>query len=172
MKKLLYLGIILGIVAMVIAFKSNHEYDTNIHVFMDENIENSELKIIINPNGYLLDGYEPDEYIGETNITVPLYKDSKLQNYKKSKINKYSDYNIYAKYNDEFAKIKYTNSLVLGENETEIKIFIKKQNNVIFLASGNAVFSIEAIAESSFKAIEDFKENKNDMKIFSDLNKL
>ena len=78
MKKLLYLGIILGIVAMVIAFKSNHEYDTNIHVFMDENIENSELKIIINPNGYLLDGYEPDEYIGETNITVPLYKDSKL----------------------------------------------------------------------------------------------
>lgn len=172
MKKIIFLGIILGSIAMIIYFNSSHVYNINIDIFVDDKIERNELKIIINPNGYLLKGYEPYKDIGDTSAYFTLYKDSKLQDYEYTNINKYSDYNIYAKYKNKYAKMKYTNSLVLGDNETNIEIFIKKHNDIIYLVSGNSGFSIETIIQSSFKDIDQFKEDKHDMKMFSYVDKL
>lgn len=171
MKKLIFLGIVLGGMIMLI-INQNHGYETNIEIFTDDEISKNELKVIINPHGYILEGYEPIKDLGETNIYFVLYKDSILQRYKDIKINKYSDYNIYAKYKNKYAKMSYTNSLVLGENETNISIFIKKHNNIIYMVSSNSSFSTEAINQSSFKDVETFKNNKKDMKMLSYLDQL
>lgn len=156
----------------MLVLNAKNDYDININVFIDDEIDKKELKIIVNPNGYLLKGYDPIKDIGETNIYIPLYKESKLQNYKNTNIKKYSDFNIYVKYKNKYAKMKYTNTLVLGQNDTTINIFIKKYRNIKYLSSSNSGFSVETILQSSFKDIDYFKDNKNDMKMFSYLNTL
>lgn len=138
---------------------------------MDESIRKENLKIIVNTYGYFLDGYEPSRYIGETNTYFFLYKNSNLQDYKKTKINEYSDYYIYAKYGNKYAKMKYTNSLVMGEDKAKNNIFINKFNDINYLSSSNVNTGLEAIAENSFKDIDAFKSNKHDMKMLSYLDK-
>ncbi|WP_228715644.1 hypothetical protein [Acinetobacter suaedae] len=163
--KILISIIFIGLIIMLVA-KFMKTYDTEVDVILNDKINKGDLKIIINTHGYLLDGYEPDKYIGKTNIFFPIYKNGALQNYKKTKINKYSDYYIYARYKDKYAKMTYTNTLVLGQNTTNIKIFINQFKEFIYLSSSEIVPSIENITQSSFQDIETFKDDQHDMRMF------
>ena len=60
---------------------------------------------------------------------------------------------------------------LLGNNETSIKIFIKKFNDLYYISSSNITPSIEAISENSFKDIDAFKSNKHDIKMLGYLDK-
>ncbi|WP_227591941.1 MULTISPECIES: hypothetical protein [unclassified Acinetobacter] len=171
MKKKIGIFIILIGLIMVIATNFEKKYETQISIDLDEDVRKDNLKIIINTYGYLLNGYESSKHIGQTNTYLFLYKDAQIQDYRNTKINKYSDYYIYAKYGNKYAKMKYTNSLVMGNNVTSIKIFIKKFNDLYYISSSNITPSIEAISENSFKDIDAFKSNKHDIKMLGYLDK-
>ncbi|WP_312970402.1 hypothetical protein [Acinetobacter gerneri] len=164
-------AIIIGItISAKVVFSRNSE--TQINIGFDEKIKKENVVIILNTYGYIIKGDEPSIYIGETEKYTPLYKNAKIQEYKDSDINKYSDYYIYAKYNNKYAKMKYTNPLVMGSNETQIHIFINSINDVEHLSSSTVIPNTQTIADNSFQEIEKFKENKHDLKMFSYLNKL
>lgn len=164
-------AIIIGItISAKVVFSKNN--GTQINISFDEKIKKEDVVIILNTYGYIIKGDEPSIYIGETEKYTPLYKNAKIQEYKDSDINKYSDYYIYAKYNNKYAKMKYTNPLVMGSNETKIHIFINFLNEIEYLSSSTVIPSTQTIAENSFQEIEKFKENKHDLKMFSYLNNL
>lgn len=156
---------------MVMVANFEKKYDTQISIDLGEDIKKDDLKITINTYGYVLNGYEPSKYVGQTNTYLFLYKDAQIQDYKNTKISKYSDYYIYAKYGNKYAKMKYTNSLVMGNNKTSIKIFIKKINDLYYIYSSNIAPSVEAISENSFKDIDAFRSNKHDIKMLGYLDR-
>lgn len=119
----------------------SQNYEIKVDVIFDKSIDNKDLKIVVNPYGYLLDGYELKKYIGKTNNYTVLFKEGRMQNYKKEDINTFSDYYIYAKYKNQYAKMKYTNSLVMGSNQTDIRIFINIFDNLVYLSSSETVLS-------------------------------
>ena len=129
---------------------SSQNYEIKVDVIFDKSIDNKDLKVLVNPYGYLLDGYELKKYIGRTSNYTVLFNAGRMQNYKKEDISNFSDYYIYAKYKNQYAKIKYTNSLVMGSNETDIKIFINIFDNLVYLSSSETVLSPEAIHQNSF----------------------
>lgn len=154
---------------------SSQNYETKVDVIFDKSIDNKDLKIVVNPYGYLLDGYELKKYIGKTNNYTVLFKEGRMQNYKKEDINTFSDYYIYAKYKNQYAKMKYTNSLVMGSNQTDIRIFINIFDNLVYLSSSETVLSPgnppEAIHQNSFKNKQDFDQvDTKFLKILDDLN--
>ena len=150
---------------------SSQNYETKVNVIFDKSIDNKDLKIVVNPYGYLLDGYELKKYIGKTSNYTVLFKEGRMQNYKKEDINTFSDYYIYAKYKNQYAKMKYTNSLVMGSNETDIRIFINIFDNLVYLSSSETVLSPEAIHQNSFKNKQDFDQaDTKFLKILDDLN--
>ena len=164
---------IIGLIAMTSCSNQPFQkYETKIDITINDIIQKEELNIIVNPYGYLLNGYEPDKYIGSTDRYIVLYKESKTQDYTNAKINKYSDYYIYAKYKNRYAKMKYTNSLVMGSEKTDIKIFLNTFNEIKYLSSSMIVPSIETITQNSFKDKQTFKDNKQDMKMLEYLDKL
>ncbi|MFV5515442.1 hypothetical protein [Acinetobacter gerneri] len=164
-------AIIIGItISAKVVFSRNSE--TQINIGFDEKIKKEDVVITLNTYGYIIKGEGPSIYVGETKKYIPLYKDAKIQEYKDSDINKYSDYYIYAKYNNKYAKMKYSNPLVMGSNETKIHIFINSLNDVEYLSSSTVIQSTQTIADNSFQEIEKFKENKHDLKMFSYLNNL
>jgi hypothetical protein len=128
--------IFIGLMAMTSCSNiSSQNYETKIDIIPSKEIEKKALKIIINPYGYLLNRYELKKYIGKTSNYTVLFKDGRMQSYKKENINTFSDYYIYAKYKNQYAKMKYTNGLVMGDNKTDIKIFIKMSENIAYLSS-------------------------------------
>ncbi|MFW1954400.1 hypothetical protein ACG91D_02205 [Acinetobacter guillouiae] len=150
---------------------SSQNYKTKIDIIPSKEIEKKALKIIINPYGYLLNGYELKKYIGKTNNYTVLFKDGRMQSYKKENINTFSDYYIYAKYKNQYAKIKYTNGLVMGDNKTDIKIFINMSENIAYLSSSENSSSIENIHQNAFKDKEKFsQDDMNMLKNLDDLN--
>ncbi|WP_121774574.1 hypothetical protein [Acinetobacter bereziniae] len=150
---------------------SSQNYEIKVDVIFDKSIDNKDLKVLVNPYGYLLDGYELKKYIGKTNNYTVLFKEGRMQNYKKEDINTFSDYYIYAKYKNQYAKMKYTNSLVMGSNETDIRIFINIFDNLVYLFSSETVLSPEAIHQNSFKNKQDFDQvDTKFLKILDDLN--
>ncbi|MBI0394921.1 hypothetical protein [Acinetobacter bereziniae] len=164
--------IFIGLIVMVSCSKiSSQNYETKVDVIFDKSIDNKDLKIVVNPYGYLLDGYELKKYIGKTNNYTVLFKEGRMQNYKKEDINTFSDYYIYAKYKNQYAKMKYTNSLVMGSNQTDIRIFINIFDNLVYLSSSETVLSPEAIHQNSFKNKQDFDQvDTKFLKILDDLN--
>ncbi|RSZ28168.1 hypothetical protein [Acinetobacter bereziniae] len=164
--------IFIGLIVMVSCSKiSSQNYETKVNVIFDKSIDNKDLKIVVNPYGYLLDGYELKKYIGKTSNYTVLFKEGRMQNYKKEDINTFSDYYIYAKYKNQYAKMKYTNSLVMGSNETDIRIFINIFDNLVYLSSSETVLSPEAIHQNSFKNKQDFDQvDTKFLKILDDLN--
>ena len=164
--------IFIGLIVMVSCSKiSSQNYETKVDVIFDKFIDNKDLKIVVNPYGYLLDGYELKKYIGKTSNYTVLFNKGRMQNYKKENINNFSDYYIYAKYKNQYAKMKYTNSLVMGSNETDIKIFINIFENSVYLSSTENAPSPEAIHQNSFKNKQDFdKVDTRFLKILDDLN--
>lgn len=150
---------------------SSQNYETKIDIIPSKEIEKKALKIIINPYGYLLNGYELKKYIGKANNYTVLFKDGRMQRYKKENINTFSDYYIYAKYKNQYAKMKYTNGLVMGDNKTDIKIFINMSENIAYLSSSENSSSIETIHENAFKDKEKFsQDDMNILKNLDDLN--
>lgn len=150
---------------------SSQNYEIKVDVIFDKSIDNKDLKVLVNPYGYLLDGYELKKYIGRTSNYTVLFNEGRMQNYKKEDINNFSDYYIYAKYKNQYAKIKYTNSLVMGSNETDIKIFINIFENLVYLSSTEDASSPEAIHQNSFKNKQDFDQvDTKFLKILDDLN--
>lgn len=164
--------IFIGLMAMTSCSNiSSQNYETKIDIIPSKEIEKKALKIIINPYGYLLNGYELKKYIGKTNNYTVLFKDGRMQSYKKENINTFSDYYIYAKYKNQYAKIKYTNGLVMGDNKTDIKIFINMSENIAYLSSSENSSSIETIHENAFKDKEKFsQDDMNILKNLDDLN--
>lgn len=171
LKNQIWVFSIIGMImsATVIFSKNNR---TQINISFNEKIKKENATIILNTYGYIIKGEETTVYVGETKKYIPLYKDAKLQEYKDSDLNKYSDYYIYAKYNNKYAKMKYTNPLVMGSNEAKIHIFINSLNEIEYLSSSTVIPSTQTIAENSFQEIEKFKENKHDLKMFAYLNNL
>lgn len=163
--------IFLGLMAMTLCSNiSSQNYETKIDIIPSKEIEKKALKIIINPYSYLLNGYELKKYIGKTNNYTVLFKDGRMQSYKKENINTFSDYYIYAKYKNQYAKMKYTNGLVMGDNKTDIKIFINISENIAYLSSSENSSSVETIHKNVFKDKEKFSQN--DMKILKNLDNL
>lgn len=164
--------IFIGLMAMTSCSNiSSQNYETKIDIIPSKEIEKKALKIIINPYGYLLNGYELKKYIGKTNNYTVLFKDGRMQSYKKENINTFSDYYIYAKYKNQYAKIKYTNGLVMGGNKTDIKIFINMSENIAYLSSSENSSSIETIHQNAFKDKEKFsQDDMNILKNLDDLN--
>lgn len=149
---------------------SSQNYETKIDIIPSKEIEKKALKIIINPYGYLLNGYELKKYIGKTNNYTVLFKDGRMQSYKKENINTFSDYYIYAKYKNQYAKMKYTNGLVMGDNKTDIKIFINMSENIAYLSSSETSSSVETIHQNAFKDKEKFSQD--DMNMLKNLDNL
>lgn len=83
-----------------------YEYKMRVNIQVHEKIKRDDLNIIINTYGYILNGYEIKERVGLTDKYIILYKKGKIEDYKKSDLNKYSDYIIYAKYGNKYAKMK------------------------------------------------------------------
>ncbi|WP_224964540.1 hypothetical protein [Acinetobacter guillouiae] len=164
--------IFIGLMAMTSCSNiSSQNYETKIDIIPSKEIERKALKIIINPYGYLLNGYELKKYIGKTNNYPVLFKDGRMQSYKKENINTFSDYYIYAKYKKQYAKMKYTNGLVMGDNKTDIKIFINMSENIAYLSSSENSSSIETIHQNAFKDKEKFsQDDMNILKNLDDLN--
>jgi len=164
--------IFIGLMAMTSCSNiSSQNYETKIDIIPSKEIEKKALKIIINPYGYLLNGYELKKYIGKANNYTVLFKDGRMQNYKKENINTFSDYYIYAKYKNLYAKMKYTNGLVMGDNKTDIKIFINMSENIAYLSSSENSSSIETIHQNAFKDKEKFsQDHMNILKNLDDLN--
>lgn len=76
--------IFLGLMAMTLCSNiSSQNYETKIDIIPSKEIEKKALKIIINPYSYLLNGYELKKYIGKTNNYTVLFKDGRMQSYKK-----------------------------------------------------------------------------------------
>ena len=97
--------IFIGLMAMTSCSNiSSQNYETKVDIAFDKSIDNKYLKVVINPYGYLLDGHELKKYIGKTNNYTVLFKDGRMQSYKKENINTFSDYYIYAKYKNQYAK--------------------------------------------------------------------
>lgn len=167
------MGLIVIFIAVVVwTIKSRHDYPIQIDIVVDESIDTNKLKIIINPHGYILKGYEPDEYIGRTDQHILLYKGGVIQNYSAAEINSYSDYYIYAKYQNQYAKMKYTNQLVLGDKKNLISINLNKIKNMLFLSSTpNPPMSIDSIADASFKDLKHFQHDPLDSKMFAYLDR-
>lgn len=164
--------IFIGLMAMTSCSNiSSQNYETKIDIIPSKEIEKKALKIIINPYGYLLNGYELKKYIGKTNNYTVLFKDGRMQSYKKENISTFSDYYIYAKYKNQYAKMKYTNGLVMGDNKTDIKIFINMSENIAYLSSSENSSSIETIHQNAFKDKEKFsQDDMNILKNLDDLN--
>lgn len=164
--------IFIGLMAMTSCSNiSSQNYETKIDIISSKEIEKKALKIIINPYGYLLNGYELKKYIGKTNNYTVLFKDGRMQSYKKENINTFSDYYIYAKYKNQYAKMKYTNGLVMGDNKTDIKIFINMSENIVYLSSSETSSSVETIHQNAFKDKEKFsQEDMNMLKNLDNLN--
>ncbi|WP_419299230.1 hypothetical protein [Acinetobacter guillouiae] len=163
--------IFIGLMAMTSCSNiSSQNYETKIDIIPSKEIEKKALKIIINPYGYLLNGYELKKYIGKTNNYTVLFKDGRMQSYKKENINTFSDYYIYAKYKNQYAKIKYTNGLVMGYNKTDIKIFINMSENIAYLSSSETSSSVETIHQNAFKDKEKFSQD--DMNMLKNLDNL
>lgn len=164
--------IFIGLMAMTSCSNiSSQNYETKIDIIPSKEIEKKALKIIINPYGYLLNGHELKKYIGKTSNYTVLFKEGSMQSYKKENINTFSDYYIYAKYNNQYAKMKYTNVLVMGDNKTDIKIFINMSENIAYLSSSENSSSIETIHENAFKDKEKFsQDDMNILKNLDDLN--
>jgi len=164
--------IFIGLMAMTSCSNiSSQNYETKIDIIPSKEIEKKALKIIINPYGYLLNEYELKKYIGKANNYTVLFKDGRMQCYKKENINTFSDYYIYAKYKNQYAKMKYTNGLVMGDNKTDIKIFINMSENIAYLSSSENSSSIETIHENAFKDKEKFsQDDMNILKNLDDLN--
>lgn len=163
--------IFIGLMAMTSCSNiSSQNYETKIDIISSKEIEKKALKIIINPYGYLLNGYELKKYIGKTNNYTVLFKDGRMQSYKKENINTFSDYYIYAKYKNQYAKMKYTNGLVMGDNKTDIKIFINMSENIAYLSSSEISSSVETIHQNAFKDKEKFSQD--DMNMLKNLDNL
>ncbi|MDN5650698.1 MAG: hypothetical protein L0G93_20545 [Acinetobacter sp.] len=164
--------IFIGLMAMTSCSNiSSQNYETKIDIIPSKEIEKKALKIIINPYGYLLNGYELKKYIGKTSNYTVLFKDGRMQSYKKENINTFSDYYIYAKYKNQYAKMKYTNGLVMGDNKTDIKIFINMSENIAYLSSSETSSSVETIHQNAFKDKEKFsQEDMNMLKNLDNLN--
>jgi hypothetical protein len=156
--------IFIGLMAMTSCSNiSSQNYETKIDIIPSKEIEKKALKIIINPYGYLLNRYELKKYIGKTSNYTVLFKDGRMQSYKKENINTFSDYYIYAKYKNQYAKMKYTNGLVMGDNKTDIKIFIKMSENIAYLSSSETSSSVETIHQNAFKDKEKFSQDDMNM---------
>lgn len=150
---------------------SSQNYETKVDITFDKSIDNKDLKVVINPYGYLLDGHELKKYIEKTSNYTVLFKEGSMQSYKKENINTFSDYYIYAKYNNQYAKMKYTNGLVMGDNKTDIKIFINMSENIAYLSSSENSSSVETIHQNAFKDKEKFsQDDMNMLKNLDDLN--
>lgn len=164
--------IFIGLIVMVSCSNiSSQNYETKVDIIFDKSIDNKDLKLVVNPYGYLLDGHELKKYIGKTSNHTVLFKDGRMQSYKKENINTFSDYYIYAKYKNQYAKMKYTNSLVMGSNETDIKIFINIFENSVYLSSSETASSPEIVHQNAFKNKQDFDQVDTKMlKILDDLN--
>lgn len=163
--------IFIGLMAMTSCSNiSSQNYETKIDIIPSKEIEKKALKIIINPYGYLLNRYELKKYIGKTSNYTVLFKDGRMQSYKKENINTFSDYYIYAKYKNQYAKMKYTNGLVMGDNKTDIKIFIKMSENIAYLSSSETSSSVETIHQNAFKDKEKFSQD--DMNMLKNLDNL
>ncbi|WP_446083991.1 hypothetical protein [Acinetobacter sp. 1125_18A] len=97
--------IFIGLIVMVSCSNiSSQNYETNVDIIFDKSIDNNDLKLVVNPYGYLLDGHELKKYIGKTSNHTVLFKDGRMQIYKKENIKTFSDYYIYAKYKNQYAK--------------------------------------------------------------------
>jgi len=164
--------IFIGLIVMVSCSNiSSQDYETKVDIIFDKSIDNKDLKLVVNPYGYLLDGHELKKYIGKTNNYTVLFKDGRMQSYKKENISTFSDYYIYAKYKNQYAKMKYTNGLVMGDNKTDIKIFINMSENIAYLSSSENSSSIETIHQNAFKDKEKFsQDDMNILKNLDDLN--
>ncbi|MRT37308.1 hypothetical protein GJV03_09060 [Acinetobacter sp. RIT698] len=164
--------VFIGLMAMTSCLNiSSQNYETKVDITFDKSIDNKGLKVMINPYGYLLDGHELKKYIGKTSNYTVLFKEGSMQSYKKENINTFSDYYIYAKYNNQYAKMKYTNGLVMGDNKTDIKIFINMSENIAYLSSSENSSSVETIHQNAFKDKEKFsQDDMNMLKNLDDLN--
>ena len=72
----------------------------------------------------LLVEYTPNKNIGFTNLVYPIFMNSETEDDHLESISQYSDYNIYAKYEGKYALIKTTNTLVLGDDRTNIEFSV------------------------------------------------
>ncbi len=67
--------------------------------------------------------------------------------------------------------MKYTNGLVMGDNKTDIKIFINMSENIAYLSSSETSSSVETIHQNAFKDKEKFsQEDMNMLKNLDNLN--
>lgn len=119
---ILFLFGVLAVLTTILVISNSKEMQESvvINIKIDEKIKDN-VEIYINPNGYELIEYTPKKYIGFTEIIYPLYINSEVQENHLQDIAKYSDYNIYAKYNNKFSIIRITNTLVLGNDKTTIE---------------------------------------------------
>lgn len=125
--KICLLIIVLGVLMMSIFLWqkkfSNHTkaIEVNIQTHIDPDLL-KDLQIIINPNGYRVDGYSVEEYIGLNDSIYSLYPVTKIDKYNNA-IASTSDYLIYAKYQDKYAVIRATNSIVVGDRNINLDIY-------------------------------------------------
>lgn len=130
---ILALGVLMMSICFITKKFSSHkkEISMNIQTHIEPDLL-TDLKIIINPKGYRMDGYSVKEYVGRNNSIYPLYPVTKIDEYSSSIIST-SDYLIYAKYQDKYAVIGATNSIVVGDRNMNLNIYVYNQDRHLVL---------------------------------------
>lgn len=137
----------------------------NISVKIDEKLEN-DIDVYINPHGYELTGYTPNKYIGSTNVVYPIIKESEIKDDYLEEISKYSDYNLYAVYKGQYAIVTTTNTLVLGDDKTNIEFNISLDRKEIpYLSVSNSTPIYQMIPSDEIGHISYFYDKKDFNKI-------
>ncbi|RZG81520.1 hypothetical protein EXE10_12990 [Acinetobacter sp. WCHAc060033] len=130
--KKIYLAILLLIGVVVLTATLFHPIEQNdVDVefqFMDEAFNEKELQVLISPYRKNICGYEDAENFDEIHQFIVLFNDGKMQDYQGKGISKAHDYFIYAKYKNQYARIKYQNTMRLGQNKTRIKLIFDQNS--------------------------------------------
>lgn len=159
--KKIYLAMVflIGVVALTAAllFRPIEKNDVDVEFqFMDETFKENELHVLISPFRQSKCGFDSLESFDGIHTFIVLFNHGKLQDYKDKGISQARDFFIYAKYQNQYVKLKYKNSLLLGDDKTEIKLS----------------FDQKSMNGRVFKDKMAFSENHYDMQLLNNLDQL
>lgn len=151
--------IICSIIVMtfiLVLLSSEIKDDTHIELTLDKAIEKNQLKILISPYRKIQCGYESPQRFDELHQFVVIFNEGQMQDYHQQGIREAPDYYIYAKYKNQYARVKYKNTQRLGQGKTEIKLSLDSN-------------SMNGIAFNNKLA---FRKNEYDMQLLNHLDQL
>lgn len=96
--------------------------NTKIEIALDQSVQKDDLKVLISPYRKLQCSFENAQSFDDLHQFVVLFNDGEIQDYHDKGISNLKDFYIYAKYKNQYARIKYKNTKLSGQENTVIKL--------------------------------------------------